>query len=74
MDKKRTIILDDLEFGWLDSDVEKAIKIYEDHQNPLDAIDEAKRKLRRNGDEVALLFMHLSRQGKIKKIRKEWFK
>jgi len=56
------IALDDLEFSWFPEEAEKAIKLWGSGCH----IKEITKELYRDDpDEVAVLFMHLARQGKI---------
>jgi len=65
--EKLIIALDDLSFEWTASEMEKAVRLY----NMGASIREMARKLRphtnldKSLDEVAILIMHLARQGKL---------
>lgn len=57
------IILDDIEFAWNKSDIEKVIKLWKYGIS----FKEIVKRINRDGDEVFLLLLHLSRKGQIKK-------
>ena len=57
------IILQDIEFAWKIKDIETIKKMWERNCSLKQMI----KKINRNGDEIFLLLIHLSRQGEIKK-------
>lgn len=57
------IILQDIEFAWKTKDIETIKKMWERNCSLKQMI----KKINRNGDEIFLLLIHLSRQGEIKK-------
>ncbi len=64
----KKIILEDLDFEWEQSEMDKALDLWKEGYGVPDIAVKLNRKL----DETFLLMMHLSRQGKVKR-RKGYF-
>lgn len=60
--EQQIIILEDLDFAWEQNKINLAKELWEKGEN----FKTIKSKLKRQGDEVFLLLMHLVRQGIIK--------
>lgn len=62
------IILEDLEFGWKQCQIDKAIELWGKglHIKDIARMLQPKKPMSTREDETALLIMHLSRQGLIK--------
>ena len=61
--KELIIVLDDLDFSWLPAEVAKVKKLWDFGWH----IADIAKQMRRDVDEVAILIMHLSRRGEIKR-------
>lgn len=65
MDDKKVIILDDINFLWSCEKIEKVKKLW----SMGTGIKDICKVIKREGDEVFLLLLHLARSGEIKKER-----
>ena len=63
MANRKVIILEDINFLWIDTEIEKVIKLW----NRGTGIKDISKAIKRDGDEVFLLLLHLARNGEINK-------
>lgn len=69
--EKITIILDDMKFGWKQSEISYFLKLWREYrkhsENVISIVKQIAKDMQEDSDDLLLLALHLGREGKLKK-------